>query len=578
MMYYDALTLAAMRDVLTERLLGGRVQRVVQVSELAFGLEIYAGERHQLLLSAENQLAGIFLVERKLRRGVEQPSPLLLLLRKYVRGARLLEVSQPAWERMLWLRFGGALGPVVLVCEVMGRLSNLILLAPDGTIMEAAKRIPPSLNRYRTILPKHLYVPPPPQEKLNPLLMTPAEAQRILARGEGPVWRRLLAGVQGISPLVAKEIVYRAVGRIDPALPLSQKEYEALVEVTLELMRLPETHAWTPTVAYEEERRPVAYAPYELTHLGNFERVPSIVEALNRVALEKQTFDPYRQARQRLYQLIDQQIARQKARLASLRQEEKAAQKAEELQRQGQAILAVAWAIKPGQEEIEVDPALVGLKGEKPLRIRLDPSQSPVENAQRLFRESRKMKAAIHQVPELIQQVEKELAYLYQLRTEVMLAEDRKQLDIVEEELAEAGYLPRQTKMKKASHGGPLRVHAPDGTLILVGRNSRQNAEVTFHLGAPDDIWLHAHGVPGSHVLIRCGGKPASEETLRFAAALAAYYSGARSEPRVQVDYTERRYVRPIKGARPGMVTYRNEQTLVVEPENVLIRGEDGDK
>ena len=200
-MYYDALTTAAVRDELTETLSGGRVQRVVRPTDLSVGLEVYAGQRYQLLLNAEAQSPGVLLTDIKLRRGTEKPSPLSLLLRKYVEGARLQAVEQPDLERILWLTFSGPEGTVTLVCEIIGRLSNIILLAEDGTVMDAAKRVPSSVNRYRTVLPRQSYVPPPPQAKENPLLLTPARLREILAasesegRGDRPLahsggWRR----------------------------------------------------------------------------------------------------------------------------------------------------------------------------------------------------------------------------------------------------------------------------------------------------------------------------------------------------------------------------------------------------
>ena len=164
-MYLDALTLAALRDEFDERLVGGRVQRVVQPSELSIGLEVYAGRRYQMLASAEPRSPRILLVDDKLRRGLDKPTPMQLLLAKYVRGARLEGVHQPELERVLRLTFSGEHGTVHLVCELMGRYSNIILVSSDGFVMDAVKRVPASINRYRVTLPNHPYVPPPPDRK-----------------------------------------------------------------------------------------------------------------------------------------------------------------------------------------------------------------------------------------------------------------------------------------------------------------------------------------------------------------------------------------------------------------------------
>lgn len=580
-MNYDALTLAAMRDALWDRLEYGRVQRIVRPSTLSIGIEIYARERHQLYLSAEPQEPTILLADDKLRRGAEVASPLQLLLRKYVAGARLQEIAQPPLERVLHLRFEGEEGTVTLVCELMGRLSNLILLYADGTILDAAKRVPSAINRYRVILPGHPYVPPPAQDKLSPLVLSGEQLAQELALIEGPLWRRLVNAVSGISPLLAKEIVYRAAIEIDSSAPIEGEAIARLIRSMHILLSLPETGAWAPCVAYQgqgEDRHAVAYAPYELTHLPDREPYESLAAALARYLASRKTpsetamRDPYYAARRRLRHMVSAALERQRARLASLLRSQVSEDELAALQLQASAVLAMSWQIMPGQqllrvfrEQVTGDPADCN---KPPLEIPLDPSLSPSENAQALFRSYRKRQAAAAQVPDLIAAVERELAYLQQLNAEIDLVENRPQLDEIETALIETGLgPPTPSKYKlRATTSEPLRIHAPDGTLILVGRNGAQNQEITFRRAGPSDLWLHAHGVPGAHVIVRCGDEAVAEETVLRAARLAAYYSASRHEGRVQVDCTLRRYVRPIKGGRPGMVTYSQERTLVVTP------------
>jgi predicted ribosome quality control (RQC) complex YloA/Tae2 family protein len=569
--YLDALTIAALRDELDRLLHGGRVQRIVQPSELSIGLEVYAGQRYQFLASAEPRSPRVLLVRDRLRRGMDRPSPMWLLLTKYLRGARLESVRQPELERVLHLTFTGEHGTVHLVCEMMGRYSNVILVSSDGFVMGAVKRVPASLNRYRVTLPNHPYVPPPPQEKAHPLLLTPGDLLAMPA--EGPLWRRLVNGVLGISPLVAREIVHRATGDAERGGVLAPGTAAAVVQATVDLMRLTETRAWTPCVALSRERgvaTPAAYAAYDLTHWPEREPAAGISAAMARVFDAAQPFDAYRQARGRLHALIDEQIRQQEARLASLRRSLVPVEEIEAVQAKGQAILGMAWAIRPGQEALEIDPADWGLQTPPEggtVRIPLDPALTPSENAQELFRTYRKMRAAAQGVPDLIARGEADLAYLRQVRSEADLAEDRPQLDEAERELQEAGLLPRRAGSQRPSApAAPLGVRAPDGTLILVGRSSRQNDEVTFRRGSPDDLWLHAHGVPGGHVIVKSGGAPVDEGTLLEAARLAAYYSAARHEVQALVDVTERRHVRHIKVGRPGMVTYSHEQTITVSP------------
>lgn len=571
-MNQDALTLAAIRDELAALLTGGRVQRVVRPSELSLGLEVYTGERHQLLLSAEPE-GGIALMAERPRRGVPAVSPLQLLLRKYVEGARLGSITQPTLERILCFGFSGPEGSVDLVCEIMGRLSNLILVSPEGVILECARRVPARINRYRTVLPGQPYVPPPPQDKLAADELDSAALTRALDAQPGPLFRRLVQSVAGISPLLAREIVYRATGDQAAEWPLDDSSGQRLFGVLQEMLRLPGTHAWEPSIGYQVQQGEavaVALAPYALTHCDRWEPVPSISRGAATPLGKERPMDAYAGARAEVWALVDEQIERQRARLASLERASVSPAELAELQLQGQAILAMAWATAPGQEELICRRGDVtgesGLEGDAKLRIPLDPGLSPEENAQAVFRAYRKRQSAGEQVPERIAETERELAYLEQLQTDVDLAEDRPALESVRVALQEAGYISEDRKRPRSVRSGPLQVRTASGAQILIGRNSAQNEMVTFDLASPHDLWLHARGVPGAHVLLKKAGSEVEEQDLQRAASLAAYYSASREEPQVLVDVTERRHVRRIPGGRSGMVTYRNESTLSVAP------------
>jgi predicted ribosome quality control (RQC) complex YloA/Tae2 family protein len=203
--------------------------------------------------------------------------------------------------------------------------------------------------------------------------------------------------------------------------------------------------------------------------------------------------------------------------------------------------------------------------------IRLDPARTPVENAQAFYERHRRARRAAAGVPRRLAESEALLATLDQLAADLALAEDRPAIDAVYEALREAGYVGRPLPRRAVGRSGPLRVVSSDGLAVLVGRNSRQNETVTFERGKRGDRWLHARDVPGAHVLIKSAGRPVPERTLREAAALAAWFSAARDQAAVDVAVTDVRHVRRRRGAGPGMVTFRNEETLTVRPEPVLL-------
>jgi len=226
-------------------------------------------------------------------------------------------------------------------------------------------------------------------------------------------------------------------------------------------------------------------------------------------------------------------------------------------------LLAYQYTLTPGQSELRAQYEVDGPE----LVIKLDPSLTPLENAQRYFDRYEKAKRARKGVPQLIRATEQELAYLAQLKTDLDLATNWPEIGEVQEALQRNGYWRGQhTRQPGGGKSGPLKVTSEPGFVIWVGRNARQNDIVTFDKGGPADLWLHARGVPGAHVIIKSGANDVPDDVIRRAAEIAAYYSGARNEAHVPVDVTRRKYVRKIKGGKPGMVTYRNETTVEVTP------------
>ncbi len=550
-MFFDVLTTAAIADELAG-LVGGRVQEVVLVDPLTVGLELYGEHRRRyLLLSAQPAHPRVHLVSDKLRRGPDRPCPLLLLMRKHLRGARLEGVAQPGFERILALEFEGG---VTLLAEVMGRRSNILLLAPDGTIMDAIKRVTPEQSR-RPVLPHLHYQSPPPLDKPSIASLTSLQLAGLLEAGEGPLWRRLVEAIAGMSPLLAREVVYRATG--EATAPAA--DTEALLRVSRELLyELPLTRAWMPCLAMEGGA-PVTYAPYDLTHLPTRRPMPGMSRAIEEYASLATGREPYAVARETVRRLIEQARDRELRRRASIERGLRPEEEINRLREAGEWILAYATQIAPRQQELVVE----GLDGRE-MRISLDPARTPVENARRYFAEYEDARAAAQAAPERLAEVDRALDRLAQLETDLSLAENRAEIDEVRHALAQAGYLRRESRATTRP-AGPLRLETEEGFTIWAGRNSAQNAAVLAR-AAPHDLWLHARGVPGGHVVLVTGGREVSEATLVRAAALAAYYSAARREARVPVDVTERRHVRPIRGAGPGQVTYREERTLVVEP------------
>lgn len=578
---FDILTIAALADELRRTLVRGRVQKVVQTAPLGVALELYAGQRWGVVIDVSPQEPRLFLSRTVPAGDPEQVTPFLLLLRKYVRGARLEAVEQVPLERILRLRFATVLVeerrngveriPVEteLVIELMGRHSNAILVGADGRILDALKRVTPAMSAARPVLPGRPYQEPPPQLKRDPRRLTPEAVASLLleVRPDADLPTVLVQHLAGFSPQMAREAVFRATGvstltvteaRGDTTLP------ERLATAVASVLEPLESRCFEPTL-YRSGGVPVAFAAVRLQYLQGLdvETFPTISLAIERFFAERPqaeefASDRYAQRRRKLLEAIERERARVEARLRALEQEQARAAEADQWRRMGEAILAALGELVPGQRELVVDD----------FRIPLDPERSPIENAQAYFERYRKAKAAAEQVPARLEATRLELEFLRQLEALAIVADSAETLEVLRQELgfAEGGAsairAPKRSTQRKLRIWRTLR-----GDRIVVGRNARENDWITFSVARPDDTWLHARGLAGAHVIIQWAG-PEDPQVLERAAALAAWYSEGREGTHVAVDVTRRRDVRRIPGAAPGLVRYRNERTLHVRPRS----------
>ncbi len=557
-MHVDFLTLACLRDDL-DGLLGARVQRIVLPDARSVGMELYAGRRVHLLLSADPQNPRVLLVPERQRRGVETATPLLQLMRKWVRGAHLVDVTQPPWERILALHFDGRVGSCRLVIEAIGRYANVILVGPDNRVLDAVKRVGPDQNRYRVTLPNQPYQPPPPPpNRRPPTAVTPAGwVSEFASVDDDTRLRRLLVRrVFAVSPTAAREVAARVTG--DPEAPVAAADPVTVAATIAHLFASLDDGSWAPHVALDEAGDVIAFAPYALQQFDQTEPAPSISQAMARYFEARLPSDPYATARRRVAERIDSVRGRIDRALDQLEQQQVDPARMDALREAGELLLTYQHRVSPGASEVTVPD----YEGES-RTIDLDPQLTAVENAQRYFERYEKAQRAARKVPVRIATHKVDRLYLDQLAADLALAESRPEIDAVRQALADAGWGPKP-RQRSGRPSGPRRLDL-DGFTVLVGRNARQNDEVTFERAGPHDLWLHVRRLPGAHVVILRGKQDVPEETIRRAAALAAYYSPARKEGVVLVNVTERRFVRRAPGDRPGLVTYREERTVEVE-------------
>jgi predicted ribosome quality control (RQC) complex YloA/Tae2 family protein len=493
-----------------------------------------------------------------------KPTQLGLLFRSYVEGGTLLHVHQPPWERVLHFDISGPRGDVTIVVEPMERRANLIL-TQEGIVLDCLRRVGPRDNRMRITLPNKPYVEPPPQlGKLDPFSLSGDDLAQAFAGNDDPkakAAQTLTRRVLGMSPLLAKEIIFRAFGAIDVLAADADADavYNAMRDVVGPLQR----REWQPGIV-ERDSLVEAYSVYPLTHLNGWKSVESVSAALAAYYGAPVGPEAYAAAKAPIKEAIAEARAKLSAKLASLQDSMTDDSQREQLKLAGELILAYQYGLTPGQTELKAEYEA----DQPPLAIKLNPELSPLENAQAYFSRYNKAKRALDDVPALIRETENALNYLTNLDTDLDLASNWPEIDEVQAALIAAGHWRGAATRRLGGGGasGPLRLVTKDGIVIWVGRNSRQNELVTFNKASSEDLWLHARGVPGAHVVVKMEGRAIPEQVIETAARIAAHYSALRGEVKAPIDVTRVKYVRKIKGAAQGMVTYRNETTMSVPP------------
>ena len=572
-MHFDALTLACVAHELAENLTGGRVQQVVLPDAHSVGMEIYAQrQRRYLFVSAQTNAGRIHLTSQKLRRGVQQETPLLLLLRKYVRESILDAVVQPdPTERTLHLHFDHpGFGVTKFVVEPMGRLSNALLVNANGNILDCVNRVRPSENALRVLMPGRPYAPPPPQGRLSPLddgRDGYYDALARLVQSEGKLWKVIAEGIAGASPTLGREVAWRATGNVDA--PAAGTEVIAVAHALQELWSPVQSGEWAPGMWLEGDKT-VGYSAYPVHFRPGYTPSESMSAALEAFFVaqsdtttegETPSMDAYAGMRQQAAAQLARARRRVERQLAASAKDVPDAGAAAKLRTEAEWLLALHTQLTPGQTVLEVD-----LGEGEPLRIALDPILSPVEQAQRKFKRAGKLTRAAEFIPTRRAQLESDMAFLDQLATDLTLSENQPQIATVISELQGSGLLPQRPGRNKMTRPAQevLRLYSVNGQEIVVGRNARQNDHITFNVATASDLWLHARDVPGAHVVIRNAGQPVDNDTLQAAAQLAAYYSQRRGDHAVPVAVTPRRFVTRVPGGRPGQVHVRQEDTVVV--------------
>ena len=570
----DGVFLTRLRRELAGAVVGGRVDKIHQPARetIVIAMRARAGNR-KLLLSASASNPRVHFTELA-QDNPKSPPMFCMLMRKHLTGAKLVDITQAGLDRILHFHFEttNELGDRVVLTlsvEIMGRHSNIILVDQEGRIIDAVKRVSDEMSRVRPVLPGMTYTHVPAGSRLDIYKAAPSEiVKRLHDTPEQPLYKALISALEGMSPLVCREIAWNAAR--DWETPVSQLDGERETRLKFYLSQLSdrlnrdEVH---PVMLVDAAGKPSDFTYIDINQYGHtlvsrdFDTYSALLDSFYS---ERDRIDRMRQRGADLLRLLANLSERTARKLAAQRKELLESTERETLKIYGDLINANLYSLEKGQPIAEVENYYED--GSPKIKIPLDPMLTPSQNAQRYYADTAEKKLRA-----LIEQGESELVYLDTVFDELARASLESELNAIREELAAQGYVRRAARRgMKEERLAPLRFVSDDGFTILCGRNNLQNDRLTLKDSRKNDIWLHTQKIPGSHVVIVTQGQEVPDRTLEQAAVIAAYHSKARESGKVAVDYTQVRNVWKHPSGRPGLVLYEPYQTAIVEPDAAL--------
>lgn len=564
----DAVTVSALAKELSERIEGGRIDKVQQPERDMLLLSLRAkGENLRLVIAAGtgNARAGI---TRGSFENPAEPPMFCMLMRKHLVGARILSVTQPEYERLLIFTLDthdelGVQSEKKLAVELIGRSANAVLIGADGRIIDCMRRMDFAGDALRRMLPGMIYRLPPKQEKPVFFALDPAQRRALIASADKtvPVDKWLMNSFSALSPLICRELAYRC-----------NNDYVNLpdaCDALCEAVAAGELAPWLISI----DGKPKDFSFMAISQYGpaaQLERYDSFSEMLDAFYTRRDRAEQQRRRSHDLIKTVRTLRDRQQRKLAAQCEELRRTEGREDIRHQAELVTANIYRLRRGDRSLECedyyDPAC------PVVHIELDPLKTPQQNAAALYKEYNKLKAAEQHLTVLTREGERQLDYLNSVLDELERAETDRDLSDIRRELTETGYIRARKggKAERVKPQSPLKFVSDDGLEILAGRSNAQNDELTLKLARRTDYWLHTQRVHGSHVIIRCEGEEPPPRTLEQAAGIAAYYSQARGAGKVQVDYTMVRNVRKPSGALPGKVIYTDHKTMLAESDGAL--------
>lgn len=554
-MSFDGMFTHALIKELNTTFAGGRIHKIQQPYEMELVLTIRANRKnHKLLISAHPSFGRIQVTEQAYNNP-ETPPNFTMVLRKYVEGNIIDSIEQYDNDRIILFNLTrrdelGDASQQQLIVEIMGRHSNIFLLDKDKKIIDAIKHVPMYQNTFRTILPGATYQLPPIQNQVNPFKVGENfESDKSLMTAK--FLQSQLMGLGRDSAIELASLIEKD----------SRKPYQVIQDFCADFENP------NPTLVVQDDKQHFLVFPYT-TISGEESHYDDLSALLTAYYAKKSKHDYVRQVGNAIIQVVEKNLTHQHKRLANLNQDMEKSSKADTFQLKGELLTTFLYQIEKGQTEVTLANYY---DNDQPITISLDPALTPSQNAQKYYHKYNKLRNAINHIEKQKVVAEAEIQYLESIQTQLNFAEPNELADI-RDELIDQGYLKKQKQDKKKRSNNasakPREYKTVEGNRILVGRNNKQNDQLTMRQANKNHFWFHTKDIPGSHVILETNDP--SEAEITQAAELAAAYSKYSQSNNVPVDYTQVKHVKKPNGSKPGFVNYFEQKTIFVTPTKIV--------
>ncbi|MGH2115103.1 NFACT RNA binding domain-containing protein [Aerococcus urinaeequi] len=554
-MSFDGMFTHALIKELNTTFAGGRIHKIQQPYEMELVLTIRANRKnHKLLISAHPSFGRIQVTEQAYNNP-ETPPNFTMVLRKYVEGNIIDSIEQYDNDRIIIFNLTrrdelGDASQQQLIVEIMGRHSNIFLLDKDKKIIDAIKHVPMYQNTFRTILPGATYQLPPIQNQVNPFKVGENfEKDKSLMTAK--FLQSQLMGLGRDSAIELASLIEKD----------SRKPYQVIQDFCADFENP------NPTLVVQDDKQHFIVFPYT-TISGEESHYDDLSALLTAYYAKKSKHDYVRQVGNAIIQVVEKNLTHQHKRLANLNQDMEKSSKADTFQLKGELLTTFLYQIEKGQTEVTLANYY---DNDQPITISLDPALTPSQNAQKYYHKYNKLRNAINHIEKQKVVAEAEIQYLESIQTQLNFAEPNELADI-RDELIDQGYLKKQKQDKKKRSNNasakPREYKTVEGNRILVGRNNKQNDQLTMRQANKNHFWFHTKDIPGSHVILETD-EPSEAEIIQ-AAELAAAFSKYSQSNNVPVDYTQVKHVKKPNGSKPGFVNYFEQKTIFVTPTKIV--------